>query len=170
MTILKTARLTLEPVTEQHYAGLRKLNTDPAVMHFLNGGVPETEEATRAMIARVMAAWAAWGYSWWALIADDTGELIGAACLQHLDRDAGKPREIGWRLGRSGWGKGYATEAARAIVEFAFEVVGADVLYAVADPDNAASIKVMERLGMRYVGIETYYDEPCATYRLDRPA
>lgn len=168
MTILQTARLTLEPITEQHYEGLRKLNSDPLVMHFLNGGTPETEEATRAMIARVMTAWAAWGYSWWALIASDSGELVGAACLQHLDRDPAKPREIGWRLASEAWGKGYASEAARAIVEFAFEVVGADELYAVADPDNAASIKVMERLGMRYVGIETYYDEPCATYRLDR--
>ncbi|HAT30541.1 MAG TPA: N-acetyltransferase [Janthinobacterium sp.] len=168
MTILHTARLTLEPITEQHYAELRKLNSDPAVMRFLNGGIPETEEGTLAMIARVKAAWAAWGYSWWALILTDGGQMVGAACLQHLGRDAAKPREIGWRLGCDCWGKGYASEAARAIVGHAFHVVGADEVCAVADPDNAASITVMRRLGMRYVGIETHYERPCATYRLER--
>lgn len=170
MTILKTARLTLEPITQRHYEGLRKINSDPLVMQYLNGGTAESEENTQAMIDRVTAGWAAWGHSWWALIANDSGEMVGAACLQPLGRDAGKPREIGWRLLRDAWGKGYATEAGRAIVDFAFNVAGLDLVYAVAVPDNVASTSVMQRLGMRYVGIETHYERPCATYRLDRAA
>jgi RimJ/RimL family protein N-acetyltransferase len=170
MGILKTARLTLESLTQRHYDGLRKVDSDPLVMHFLSAGIPQSEEGTRERIEGVMAAWAAWGHSWWALIATDSGEMVGAACLQHLGRDTSQPREIGWRLARDHWGQGYAAEAGRAIADFAFNVIGLDLVYAVANPRNVASIKVMERLGMRYVGIETHYEQPCATYRLDRAA
>lgn len=95
--------------------------------------------------------------------------LVGLACLQHIGGDKAKPHEIGWRLARSGWGKGYASEAAQAIVAHAFDVVGAPEVVAVAHPDNAASIKVMTRLGMQYAGMERHYDIDSVVYRLARP-
>jgi RimJ/RimL family protein N-acetyltransferase len=170
MTILHTERLRLEPITDRHYGGMRRMTADPEVMHFLNKGKPQTEEETRAGIERIKRRWEEWGYSWWALIETASGEMIGAACLQHLGTDAAQPFEIGWRLTRDSWGKGYASEAACAIVRHAFDTVGADEVLAVAHPDNAASIKVMQRLGMHYVGIETHYDMPCVVYRLLRTA
>ncbi|MGK5039404.1 GNAT family N-acetyltransferase [Janthinobacterium sp. GB1R12] len=169
MTILTTARLRLEPITEQHYERMRTLNTDPEVMTYLNAGQPETEENTRAAVTRITGRWAEWGYSWWALIRLDDGEMVGMACLQHLDGDKNKPHEIGWRLARTGWGQGYASEAAAAIVAHAFDVVGAPEVVAVAHPDNAASIKVMTRLGMQYAGMERHYDIDSVVYRLARP-
>lgn len=170
VTTLHTERLRLEPITDRHYVGMRKMSADAEVMRFLNHGQPQSEEETRAGIERIQRRWKEWGYSWWALIENDSGEMIGAACLQHLGGDAARPLEIGWRLVREAWGKGYASEAARAIVRHAFNVVGADEVYAVADPDNADSIKVMQRLGMQYVGIETHYEQPHAVYRLPRTA
>jgi RimJ/RimL family protein N-acetyltransferase len=169
MTILTTARLRLEPINESHYERMRTLNTDPEVMTYLNAGQPETEEVTRAAITRTMGRWAEWGYSWWALIRLDDGELVGMACLQHLSGDRANPLEIGWRLARTGWGQGYASEAAAAIVAHAFDVVGAPEVVAVAHPDNAASIKVMTRLGMQYAGMERHYDIDSVVYRLARP-
>ena len=169
MTILHTARLRLEPVTEQHYDAMHAMNSDTEVMTYLNAGQPETEEHTRAAVGRIMGRWAEWGYSWWALIRLDDGEMVGMACLQHLDGDKSKPHEIGWRLARTGWGQGYASEAAAAIVAHAFNVVGAPEVVAVAHPDNAASIKVMTRLGMQYVGMERHYDLDSVVYRLARP-
>ncbi|MDN2713682.1 GNAT family N-acetyltransferase [Janthinobacterium sp. SUN120] len=142
------------------------MNTDPQVMTYLNAGQPETEENTHAAIARTARRWAGWGYSWWALMRKDNGTMVGMACLQHLDGDSAKPHEIGWRLVRSGWGKGYASEAAAAIVRHAFDVVGAPDVVAVAHPDNAASIRVMARLDMRYVGREQHDDLDCVVYRL----
>ena len=68
MTILHTARLRLEPVTEQHYDAMHAMNSDTEVMTYLNAGQPETEEHTRAAVARIMGRWAEWGYSWWALM------------------------------------------------------------------------------------------------------
>jgi len=169
MTILMTQRLRLEPITEAHYERMRELNTDPEVMIYLNGGQPESEEVTRAALKRITTRWAEWGYSWWMLLERDDGRMIGMACLQHLDGDRSKPHEIGWRLARAGWGQGYASEAAQAIVAHAFEVVGAPEVVAVADPANAASIKVMTRLGMQYAGQERHYDMDCVVYRLARP-
>ena len=61
MTILTTARLRLEPITENHYERMRTLNTDPEVMTYLNAGQPETEEDTRAAITRTMGRWAEGG-------------------------------------------------------------------------------------------------------------
>ncbi|OFJ50270.1 N-acetyltransferase [Janthinobacterium lividum] len=169
MTILTTARLRLEPINESHYERMRTLNTDPEVMTYLNAGQPETEETTRAAIVRTMGRWAEWGYSWWALIRLDDGALVGTACLQHLGGERGSRLEIGWRLARTSWGQGYASEAAAAIVAHAFDVVGAPEVVAVAHPDNAASIKVMTRLGMQYVGMQRHYDIDSVVYRLARP-
>lgn len=79
----------------------------------------------------------------------------------------GAPLEIGWRLIPEHNGKGYATEAAKAIIAFAAERVGATYLVAVADPDNVPSQRVMQRLGMTFKAIEEHYDVPCVVYELN---
>ena len=91
MTILHTARLRLEPVTEQHYDAMHAMNSDTEVMTYLNAGQPETEEHTRAAVARIMGRWAEWGYSWWALMRTEDEVLVGLACLQHIGGDKAKP-------------------------------------------------------------------------------
>jgi RimJ/RimL family protein N-acetyltransferase len=93
--------------------------------------------------------------------------IVGAACLQHLANVDGAPLEIGWRLVPEHNGKGYATEAAQAIVDYAAEKVGATYLVAVADPANIPSQRVMQRLGMTYKAIEQHYDVPCVVYELN---
>lgn len=173
--ILHTERLRLEPCSAAHYDGLRAVNTDPVVMRFLGG--PQSPQETRDWIARAEARWAALGYSWWTILRADidgstdatAGATIGAGCIQHVENDPAQPVEIGWRLLPAAWGKGYAIEAARAMAGFAFNDLGLARLYANADPDNAASIRVMERLGMRSLGLQQHYGGPCATYVLDRP-
>ncbi|WP_256378169.1 GNAT family N-acetyltransferase [Pantoea sp. EKM10T] len=74
--------------------------------------------------------------------------------------------EIGWRLVPEHNGKGYATEAAKAITDFAAEQIGATYLMAVADPENAASQQVMQRLGMTYKVIEQHYHVPYVVYEI----
>lgn len=153
MTILTSERLRYEPFADAHFDGLHAMNRDPEVMRYLLGR-PETPDETRAMIARVRTRWAEWGYSWWALVDRDSGELVGAGGIQHLRLDRATPHEIGWRLRREHWGKGYATEAAATMADYAFAVLDAPRLCAIRHPDNAPSRRVMERLGMRYVGLE----------------
>ncbi|MEL4177329.1 GNAT family N-acetyltransferase [Roseateles sp. PN1] len=167
MTLLTTARLRLEPLTDAHFDGLHRLNSDPEVMRYITGK-PDTPEDTQLMIDRVKARWAEWGYSWWAFIEQSTGELIGAGCIQHLGRVISGPHEIGWRLRRDRWHQGYASEAAQRMATFAFDDLNAPLLCAVRMPDNLASGRVMDRLGMRYTGVEHWYDMDMARHDVTR--
>jgi len=170
MTILTTARLRLEPVAPSHFDGLHELNSDPEVMRYI-GGRPETPEETLAVIARTQARWKEFGYSWWSFIDRESGQLVGAGCVQNLRRrdtpspDPACPLEIGWRLRRDRWGQGLASEAAIAMADFAFGPLKGPELYAVCDPENTASSAVMRRLGMEDLGIDTWYGKELATYR-----
>jgi RimJ/RimL family protein N-acetyltransferase len=174
MTVLITARLRLVPFQDGHLDSLNAMNADPEVMRFLSG--PETREQTMAMIARVKARWKDLGYSWWSFIEQDTGELVGAGAIQNLRRasapepDLTCPLEIGWRLKRSRWRQGLASEAAQAMAAFAFDTLRAHELYAVCFPDNLASAKVMQRLGMQHGGLQAWYGKPLTTYCIDAKA
>jgi RimJ/RimL family protein N-acetyltransferase len=163
MTILTTRRLRLEPICLEHYEGLRVLNADPAVQRYI-AGRPETPEETAAMIERVQGRWKQFGYSWWSFIELETGELVGAGCIQHMGHDPANEHEIGWRLRPDRWGRGYATEAARRMAAFAFEDLKAPLLAAICHPENADSAKVMARLGMRYRGEEVWHQQTVSVY------
>jgi RimJ/RimL family protein N-acetyltransferase len=167
MTILTTPRLRLEPFDDHHLEGLRQLNSDSQVMRYVTGR-PETPEETAALIVRVKSSWRDLGHSWWAFIDRDAGQLIGSGCIQHIQRDTVNPLEIGWRLLPAVWGKGYASEAARAMADFAFNVLSAPQLLSVCHQDNADSARVMQKLGMRYRGIEHWYNTDTLVYAMRR--
>ncbi|MFN0184925.1 MAG: GNAT family N-acetyltransferase [Aquabacterium sp.] len=179
MTILHTARLRLEPFAERHLDGLHAMNQLPEVMRYISGQ-PETREQTAAGIARVQRCWTAWGISWWAFIDPASGRVAGAGCIQYARQQAdlpadlstlkSNPLEIGWRLHPDYWRQGLASEAASRMAGFAFDDLAAPELIAVRDIDNAASARVMDRLGMRYRGIETWYGEALPTHVLSRDA
>lgn len=177
MTILSTERLRLEPFAESHLEGLHSMNARPEVMRYLTGQ-PEAREQTAASIVRVQRCWAAWGTSWWAFIEPQSGRVAGAGCVQHLRREAempanleplrANPLEIGWRLHPDFWHQGFAGEAAARMAAFAFDTLAAVELLAVRHPDNLASARVMDRLGMRYRGLESWYGRTLATHVIDR--
>lgn len=177
MTVLHTARLRLEPFGEQHLDGLHAMNSRPEVMQYISGE-PETREQTAAAIARVQRCWAAWGTSWWAFVDLASGRVVGAGCIQYLRREAApaadleaqrsNPLEAGWRLHPDFWQQGLASEAAARMAAFAFESFAAPELLAVRHPDNRASGRVMDRLGMRLRGLEHWYGRPLATHVLSR--
>ena len=165
--VLTTQRLRLEPCHPDHFDGLQAMNADPVVMQYITGRA-ETPEETLQMIARGQARWAKWGYSWWSFIERDSGEVVGAGCIQNLrhsgsEPDAACPLEIGWRLRQDRWHRGLAIEAAVAMAAFAFDTLKAPTLYAVCDPGNPASLAVMRRLGMRERGLERWYERPLTT-------
>ena len=177
MTVLFTARLRLEPLSERHLDGLHAMNSRPEVMRYITGE-PETREQTAAMIARVQRCWAAWGTSWWALIELQSGRVAGAGAVQHLRREAAPPTdlealrsnplELGWRLHPDFWHQGLASEAAARMTAFAFDDLSAAELLAVRHPDNVASGQVMDRLGMRFRGLEPWYGMSLATHSLTK--
>jgi RimJ/RimL family protein N-acetyltransferase len=167
MTVLTTPRLRLEPMTDAHFDGLRAMNSDPEVMRYITGR-PETLDETRQAIERVKGRWRDIGYSWWSFIELSTGQLVGAGCIQHLGHDRDNPLEIGWRLRTDRRGQGLASEAARTMAAFAFDTLGGALLCAICDPDNHNSARVMERLGMRYKGQETWNEKTVAVWQVTR--
>jgi RimJ/RimL family protein N-acetyltransferase len=167
MPILHTPRLRLEPITDSHLEGMFVLNSDPEVMRYITGK-PQSMDEVSAMIERVKRHWAEFGCSWWAWIEKSSGELIGAGCIQHLAHHAELGLEIGWRLRKDKWGHGFALEAAHTMAAFAFDDLQSPDLTAVCHPDNFASAKVMEKLGMSYRGIEKWYDTDTKTYFMTR--
>ena len=164
-TTLSTARLRLEPVEPRHFDGLRRISGDAAVMHHITGRA-EMPEETAAFVARHQAKWAQLGHAWWAFVAIDSGEIVGTGAVQNIEYDLGNPLELCWRLRADQQGKGYATEAALAMARFAFEELRAGEVLAVCRPENAASSAVMRRIGMRYRGVERWYDTDTDVYRL----
>ena len=175
LTVLHTKRLRLEPFSDRHLEGLYEMNRRPEVMQFISGR-PETREQTASGIARVQRSWAALGTSWWAFIEATSGRVAGAGCIQYARRDVampadleslrGNPLEIGWRLHPDFWHLGLASEAAARMTAFAFDTLAAPEFIAVRHPDNIASARVMDRLGMRYRGLETWYGESLATHAM----
>lgn len=178
MTILETARLRLEPLAEPHLEGLHAMNRLPEVMRYIGDGQPESLEGSRLMIERVQQRWTHFGYSWWAFIDRASGRLAGAGAVQHLRREADPPAdldafrafplELGWRLHPDFWSRGLASEAAERMVRFAFDELAADRLLAVRHIDNLASGRVMDRLGMRPLGVDTWYGAALATHGIER--
>lgn len=170
ISILLTERLRLEPFDIAHVDGLNAMNSDAEVMRYIPGGM-ESREQTRMAVERVKRRWEKFGTSWWSFIDAATGEVVGAGCIQHLRKDEPEPDpayplEIGWRLRRDRWHQGLAFEAANAMMAFAFVKLSAPLLLAVCDPANLASSGLMTRLGMRYRGIENWYQKELATYEL----
>jgi RimJ/RimL family protein N-acetyltransferase len=139
---------------------MRRMGGDPEVMRYILG-VVERPEDTAVWIDRVEERWRAQGHAWWALVHD--GDVVGAATLQRLAGEPNAPFEIGWRLPRLCQKRGYAREAARAILEHARRL-GISQVLAVANPENKASIAVMEAVGMTSVGLQTHYQQTVATY------
>ena len=177
MTILHTTRLRLEPISERHLDGVDAMDTIPEVMRYISGE-PATREQTAAWISRVQRCWHAWGFSWWAFIDPNSDRVAGAGCIQHARREAELPEdlntlrrnplEIGWRLHPDFWQQGLATEAALRMATFAFNEFSARELIAVRHDDNARSARVMEKLRMRYRGLETWYGHDVGTYVVSR--
>jgi RimJ/RimL family protein N-acetyltransferase len=111
--------------------------------------------------------WHLRGYGQWALVEQATGGLVGRAGLWQPEGWPGL--EVGWLLARSSWGHGFATEAGRAAVRYAFEVLAADGVISLIHPENRASIRVAERLGERYERTIDLLDVSARVYRLPRP-
>ena len=166
--VITTPRLRLVPFAPEHAMALNAIDTEPAVMRFLGYKAPPTIEETNAAIERTRLAWETRGYSWWSIIEQATGKIVGSTCVQHVTRDPSNEIEIAWRLATASTGKGYATEAGKAAARFAFDAVGIDHVIAMALPENTPSLRVMQRIGMQYRGIETHYDHSCTTYDLHK--
>jgi RimJ/RimL family protein N-acetyltransferase len=153
VSFLETERLRLRRFGEGDLENLVVLDADPAVMRFLNGGIPTPREVIQCRILpRFLEEYErSPGFGHWAAIEKVTGLFVGWFGM--APREAADPREVelGYRLRQSAWGKGYATEGARALVREAFAELGVQRVFATTYGENVASRRVMEKAGLRLV-------------------
>jgi RimJ/RimL family protein N-acetyltransferase len=158
-TPLETPRLILRPWLDRDRAPFARMSADPQVMaHLLPFASPE---AVDSWIDRQRAHLKAHGFCFWAIESRENGAFMGAAGLLRVGYEAHftPAVEVGWRLDRRFWGKGYAPEAAACAIRFGFEQVGLPEIVANTVPANRNSRRVMEKLGMSHLAVDDF-DHP----------
>jgi RimJ/RimL family protein N-acetyltransferase len=156
MREIETARLRLRAWREDDLTPYARICADPEVMRYLSG--PMTREQSEQQVSEFVRHWQERGFGLWAVEEKSSGAFIGfIGLLYHEDWSEGEHRtEVGWRLARPFWGRGLATEGAMASLRYGFEELGLDLIISIAVPENLASRRVMEKLGMTLRG-ETYF-------------
>ena len=147
---LETERLLLRPFEEGDLEALHAIHSDESVVRWLYNDV-RTPEETRALLAHKIAGAALRGEGEWlsaAVALRETGELVGDVSLLWAS-EAHRQGELGFVFHPSHQGKGYATEASRPMLAFAFEELGLHRVVGRLEPRNAGSARVLEKLGMR---------------------
>ncbi len=148
MTVLRTERLTLRRLVPDDLERLAELYADPEIRRYFPDGT-RTREETREELE-----WFLHGHprrpelGLWATVLTESGTFVGRCGLLPWTIDGRDEIELAYLLDKAYWGHGYATEAARGIVRYAFEELGLTRLISLVDPGNTASQRVAERVGM----------------------
>jgi [ribosomal protein S5]-alanine N-acetyltransferase len=150
MFLLTTERLLLRHFHILDAEPMDHIFGDPEVMRFGDG--VQSWEWVQAWLRTCLERYhQTWGFGPYAVVEKRSQNVIGYCGLFFFPDVGGQPDvEVGYRLARSAWGKGYATEAAGAVRDFAFATLGIQRLIAIIDPSNIASIHVAEKIGMHY--------------------
>jgi ribosomal-protein-alanine N-acetyltransferase len=157
---LETPRLHFRRFTLDDLQALAGLRSDPDVMKHVGSRRPESIEEVQVVLNRVIAHWEQHGFAPFALIDTASGKLAGWCGLKYLE-DTGEV-EIAYGFAKAYWGNGLASEAAAAVMQYGFDQLRLDRIVAVVWPENIASVRVLEKLGMRreaalYKGEMLYY-------------
>lgn len=163
---LQTERTIMREPLEGDLDAYAEMTSDPETMRFI-GGVASREEAWRGM-ALHLGHWQLRGYGTWMVLRRTDGALLGRVGLWNPEGWPGL--EVGWKLVRSAWGQGYATECARAAIAWAWSELEVSRLVSMIDPRNERSIAVARRLGMTPWRDHEHHGTPVVLYALERPA
>lgn len=150
MVILQTQRLTLRELKLDDLEALRPILQDEAVMYAWEHAFSDQE--VREWIETNLRRYATDGCGYWVALDRDSGEVTGLLGLLPEEVDGKKRLGLGYLLRRDCWGRGYATEGAQALLDEAFQNRGAPEVIAEIRPENLASRRVAERLGMKVEG------------------
>jgi RimJ/RimL family protein N-acetyltransferase len=166
MVTLETDRLTLRMLCESDFEAYAEMCADPEVMRYIGDGQPLVRPMAWRNLAQMIGHWSLRGYGIWAAEERSTGTLVGRIGFWNPDGWPGF--ELGWMLRRAYWGRGYATEGARAALDFAFTRMEQPAVISLIHPENAASIRVAQRLGERLVDSAELFGRPALVYRITR--
>ena len=167
MILLETKRLILRQITSADFDDLLRMNSDPEVMKYIGDGSVRTREQMVEELERLLSHYLSGsGIGIWAVELKDTRQFIGASGLVYYDKTPAI--EVGYRFLKEHWNKGYATEAASALLKYGFETLKLKKIVSSADIHNRASTRVMEKIGMRYVDDRFHYGSMQRYYEIGR--
>ena len=147
MLPMETQRLTIRPLVSSDVAALVALWTDPEVTRYMGG--PRDRSRLESGFAEDLAVAERPSFDLWPTVETSSGQVIGHCGLLDKDVDGAAEVEVVYVIARSAWGKGFATEAAAALCQAAFGRLGLPRLIALIDPQNVASARVAEKIGLR---------------------
>ncbi|MGW8226955.1 MAG: GNAT family N-acetyltransferase [Anaerolineales bacterium] len=167
MPTVQTARLRLRPFVLQDCVPLHgMLGVEGVLRYYPTTDAPDLGRVER-LVTRQIEHWEQHGYGWWAVDALPGGQLIGWSGLQYLPET--DEIEIGYLLAKPYWGKGLATEGALEGMHFGFKVLQIPTIVGIVHPENAASQRVLEKIGLNFKGEADYFGMHCYKYTAENP-
>ena len=165
--VLETPRLILRKYTENDAADFFRLNSDPQVMRYVpDKPIQNIEDARAILVSHPLVDYRQRGFGRCACILKATGEHIGFCGLKYIKEIEGV--DLGFRFLPAHWGKGLATEAAQPWVDYGFTKLQLREIIGLAEPENHASIRVLEKVGMKFTGVVRLFDRDMRRYVVGR--
>ena len=166
-TVLTTERLMLVAPDMDDCDALCRLWSDPETMRYIGAGGTWSREQVVERIERAIGMQRDRGMTFWTVVEKDSDEVIGQGGLVPIEFN-GSEIELGYRLGRAHWGKGYATEIARAAAAYGFDTLDLDALVAVCYAENLPSRRVLIKAGFHEAGeSDLYYGVKTIVHRMN---
>lgn len=165
---IETPRLRLRQFTFDDTDELYRIYSHPELFQYMSNEKPLSWEETREVINSITENWQQHHFGVWAVVYKKHQKLIGHCGLKFLENTP--EIQIGYLLLKSYWGRGLGTEAASSVLKYGFEVAKIERIVAVAKPENIASRRVMEKVGLKYKKDAYYYNNDVVYYSLSREA
>ncbi|MCZ4244632.1 GNAT family N-acetyltransferase [Pedobacter punctiformis] len=167
----ETERLILRELLPDDVNGILELDSDPEVHRYLGNTTINTTEESSNIITHIRNQYTKNGIGRWAVIEKETGLFMGWSGLKLITTPTNNHinyYDLGYRLIKKYWGKGYATESALASIDYAFKQLNVNEIYAIADVNNQASIRILEKVGLKRIEIFDYGGVPHYWLKLEK--
>lgn len=165
--VVETARLLVRLPEDGDAPAYLEIHADPEVTKWLGGTRPNTVEDELERIVARRAMHEELGFTMWTVEEKESSEVVGLAGLFPVEK-IGPDIEVAYHFRKDRWGRGYATEVARACISYGFDHAGLETIVALVAPENTASLKVLEKCGMKPAGRAHHYDVDLLKYTIDR--
>ncbi|MET3731283.1 GNAT family N-acetyltransferase [Moheibacter stercoris] len=152
---LETERLLIKPLSEEHIDDWFEMDSDPEVHTYISQSPVQSKDEIREALKFISQQYKDNGVGRWAVVDKNSGEMLGWCGLKFYKEPLNGHAQIyehGYRFKQKHWGKGLATESSKAVLDWGFENLGIDTIYAITDPENLNSQHVLKKLGFHHTG------------------
>ncbi|MGB7097073.1 MAG: GNAT family N-acetyltransferase [Anaerolineales bacterium] len=165
--IIETHRLRLRPFVLDDSIALHNILRVEGVLQYFPSPDPQDLERVEKLVLQQISHWEEHEYEWWAVEPIGNNEIIGWSGLQYLPET--DEIEIGYLLAKPYWGRGLATEGARAGLDYGFKVLNIPLIIGIVHPENFASQSVLENIGLKFLEQTQYFGMECYKYIVETP-